>query len=111
MKNVQIIDGAENATFSIFQATDAEFEAIFLEGCDMELAEDFFERLGEARARAVVEPMWERPILKRDALGIHGTLYYGWTDRRKHLPASKREVDTNPLSINAAQRQLFGANQ
>jgi hypothetical protein len=29
MKNIQIIDGAENATFSIFQATDEEFTLIF----------------------------------------------------------------------------------
>ena len=111
MKNIQIIDGAENATFSIFQATDAEFGAIFPDGRDIELAEDLFARLGEAQARAVVEPMWERPILKRDALGIHGSLFYGWTGRRQHLPASKREVDMDPSSINAAQRQLFGANQ
>ena len=111
MKNIQIIDGADNATFSIFQATDAEFEAIFPNGRDIELAEDVVARLGEAQAGAVVDPMWERPILKRDALGIHGTLYYGWTGRRKHLPASKREVDMDPMSINAAQRQLFGANR
>ena len=54
MKNIQIIDGAENATFSIFQATDAEFEAIFTDGRDIELADDFFARLGEAKAREVV---------------------------------------------------------
>lgn len=29
MKNVQVIDGATNATFSLFQATDEEFAAIF----------------------------------------------------------------------------------
>jgi hypothetical protein len=111
MKNIQIIDGAENATFSVFQATEAEFEAIFPDGRDIELADDLFERLGEARARKVVEPMWDRPILKRDALGIHGTLFYGWERRRKHLPTSKREVDLDPVSLNSAQRQLFDANR
>lgn len=109
MKNIQIIDSSDNATFSIFQVTDAEFETIFPDGRDIELAEDVFARLGEARARAVVEPMWDRPILKRDALGIHGTLFYGWLSRRKHLPPSKREVDFEPSSINAAQRRLFMA--
>jgi hypothetical protein len=29
MKNIQIVDGAANATYSIFQATDQEFETIF----------------------------------------------------------------------------------
>ena len=37
MKNIQIIDRAENATFSLFQATDEEFDAIFPgDGQDME---------------------------------------------------------------------------
>ncbi|BBU60451.1 hypothetical protein MSC49_03860 [Methylosinus sp. C49] len=111
MKNIQIIDGADNATFSIFQATDAEFEAIFPDCRDIELAEDLFARLGEIRARAVVEPMWDRPILKRDAFGIHGTLFYGWFDKRKHLPSSKREVDFEHSSINAAQRRLFKSSK
>jgi hypothetical protein len=111
MKNVQVIDGAENATFSIFQATDAEFEVIFPEGRDIELAEDFFDRLGEAKAREIIEPLWDRPVLKRDALGIHGTLFYGWESRRKYLLLSKREVDLDPHSVNASQRRLFAANR
>lgn len=107
MKNVQIIDGADNATFSIFQATDDEFAAIFPNDQDMELAEDFHARVGDDRAQAVLTPIWERPILKRDAKGIHGTLYYDWESKRGHLPASKREVDWDELAINEAQRRLF----
>jgi len=74
MRNIQIIDGAENATFSIFQATDAEFALIFPDDQDIELAEDLFERIGNKRARDLLTPIWSRPILKRDAMGIHGTL-------------------------------------
>lgn len=55
MKNIQIIDGALNATFSIFQATEEEFAAIFPDGQDMELAEDLFERLGDEEAGRVLE--------------------------------------------------------
>jgi hypothetical protein len=101
LKNIQIIDRAENATFSLFQATDEEFDAIFPgEGQDMELIEDFTERIGEEQALRILLPVWERPILKRDAQGIHGTLYYEYADRRRYLPASKREVDwTIPRSI------------
>jgi hypothetical protein len=107
MKNVQIIDDADNATFSIFQASDSEFDAIFPAGRDIEFVEDLFARLGEKRAREAVEPMWDRPILKRDALGVHGILFYGWADKRRHYPSTKREVDTDPSSINPAQRLLF----
>ncbi|MCZ8545316.1 hypothetical protein OOJ09_14075 [Mesorhizobium qingshengii] len=107
MKNIQIIDGALNATFSVFQATEEEYAAIFPDGRDMELAEDLFERLGDDEAGRVLAPLWGRPILKRDALGIHGTLFYNNGYRRGHIPQSKREVDWDDGSINQAQRDLF----
>jgi hypothetical protein len=107
MRNIQIIDAAENATFSTFQATDAEFALIFPDGRDIELAEDLFERIGNKRAHDLLTPIWCRPVLKRDAMGIHGTLFYGWNQRRIHLPTSKREVDWDEGAINDAQRQLF----
>lgn len=111
MKNIQIIDGAVNATFSVFQATAEEFEAIFPDGRDIELIEDLIDRLGEDAAGAVLAPLWDRPILKRDALGIHGTLFYENEDRRAHIPPSKREVDWDSGSINHAQRDLFAKHR
>lgn len=109
MRNIQIIDGANNATFSIFQATDDEFAAIFPDGRDMELVEDLCERLGEEEAGRVLTPIWSRPILKRDAVGLHGTLFYDNEDR--HIPLTKREVDWDELSINQAQRELFSRHR
>jgi hypothetical protein len=32
VKNIQVIDGAVNCTFSIFQATDQEFAVLFTDG-------------------------------------------------------------------------------
>jgi hypothetical protein len=111
LKNIQVIDRAENATFSVFQATEEEFRAIFpLEGQDIELCEDFVRRYGEQSER-ILGPIWERPILKRDAQGIHGTLYCEYEDRRHHLPATKREVDWDEHAINSAQRRLFASKR
>jgi hypothetical protein len=107
LKNIQIIDGANNATFSVFQATDDEFAAIFPNDQDIELSYDFHERVGNERAQAILTPLWKRPILKREAKGIHGTLYYNWEHKRQDLPASKREVDWDEQAINEAQRRLF----
>lgn len=108
MKNIQVIDGAENATFSLFQATDEEFALIFPgPGQDIEFIEDFLKRAGEQQAGAVLKPIWQRPIRKSDASGLHGTLFFEWEKRRKHFPASKREIDTPSHAINAAQRALF----
>ena len=111
MKNIPIIDGADNATFSVFQATDEEFAAIFPDGQDMEFSEDFHERVGANRALSILTPIWGRPILKRDVQGLHGTLYYDWKSRREGLPTSKREVDWDEQGINEAQRLLFRANR
>jgi len=105
MKNVQIIDGASNATFSLFQATDEEFASIFPDGRDIELIEDLVERLGEDQATRVLTPLWNRPILKCEAVGLHGTLFYD--NEHRQIPTSKREVDWEDRSINPAQRELF----
>jgi hypothetical protein len=108
MKNIQVIDSASNATFSVFQATEMEFSVIFPNfDQDIELIEDFIERCGLEKAAQVLEPIWNRPILKRDAHGIHGTLFYEYASRRQWLPASKREIDWNEQAINAAQRKLY----
>lgn len=107
MKNIQVIDGADNATFSVFQATEDEFSAIFPDGQDVELSEDFYGRVGNEHAQAILSSIWERPILKRDANGIHGTIYYNWESKRRCLPASKREIDWDDSAINEAQRRLF----
>jgi hypothetical protein len=109
MKNVQIIDGANNATFSVFQATDEEFTAIFPEGRDMELIEDLVERLGDDEAARILTPLWDRPILKREAAGLHGTLFYD--NEGRSIPATKREVDWENSAINPAQRRLFSAHR
>ncbi|MDH7975238.1 hypothetical protein QH494_23890 [Sphingomonas sp. AR_OL41] len=106
VKNIQIIDRADNATFSIFAASDEAFAAIFPDGRDIEFIEDFFARVGDEQAGAILSPIWECPVLKRDAQGVHGTLLYQWSDRRVHWPASKREVDWDARAINAAQRRL-----
>jgi len=109
MKNIQIIDGANNATFSIFQATAEEFVEIFPDGRDMELAEDLFERLGQEKAAQILEPLWNRPILKSEIIGLHGTLYYD--NEHRLIPSSKREVDWDDHSINQAQRELFARHR
>jgi hypothetical protein len=54
-----------NATFSLFQVTDLEFAAIFPgAGQDIELIEDFIERVGEEQASRILLPVWERPIFE-----------------------------------------------
>jgi hypothetical protein len=108
VKDIQIIDGADNATYSIFQATDDEFRTIFPQlGQDIEVVEDYVSRVGEDEARRTLSKMWERPIHKRDVQGIHGTLYYDYREKAKYLPESKREVDRYAGQINESERILY----
>ena len=107
MKNIQIIDGADIATFSVFQATDEEFAELFVDGTDMDLIEDVIGRVGDDRAGEVLTAIWGRPIPKSEANGLHGTLFCDWGQRQHHLPVTRREVDLDERSINEAQRRLF----
>ena len=108
MKNIQIIDGADNATFSIFQATPEESGTIFPQrGQDLEVVDNYFARVGEAEAHLVLCAIWERPIHKPDFQGLHGTLFYDYAEKAKYLPQPKRELDRHPGQLNPAQRALY----
>jgi hypothetical protein len=103
-----IVDGADNATFSVFQTTEEEFAILFpASGQDIAFIEEVVERLGDAATGAALNPMWERPILRRDAMGLHGLLIYDGEGRRPFYPASGREMDFEQSAVNTAQRELF----
>ncbi len=105
MRNVQVIDGADNCTFSLFQLTDEEFALVFPgDGQDIQFAEE----LTSAAKRALLAA-WERPIRKSDAVGLHGTLFYGFADRRGSFPATRRERDWDARALNGAQRRLYAS--
>ena len=108
MKNIQIIDGALNCTFSLFQATDEEFALLFPEPRqDIQYAEDLVHLPKQEEVNAALQRIWERPIRKRDAQGIQGTLFYE-LERYKRWYRENREDAVDPSAINQAQRRLFG---
>lgn len=107
MRNIQVIDGAMNCTFSIFQATEDEFLLVFPEPLqDIQYAEDLKELPNQDAIERALANLWRRPILKQDAMGIHGTLFYELLRYKKWYP-EKRESAVSPTIINAAQRRLF----
>lgn len=106
LRAIQVIDGAANCTFSLVLVTDEEFAAIFPgDGQDIEFAEDLEERLSETPVD--LSGLWQRPVRKPDANGIHGTLFFEFADRRRHFPATKRERDWSGSALNEAQRRMF----
>ena len=103
-----VVDDAPNATFSVFQATEAEFDRIFpVPGQDIAFIEEVIAALGDAATSEVMGPIWERPILRRDVEGLHGLLIYEGSERMPFYPASRREADWEDAAVNPAQRALF----
>ena len=107
MRNIQVIDSAENCPFAVFQVTHADFRLLFPEpGQDIQYAEDLPE---DVSIRSALVRMSENPIRKREAMGIHGTLFRG------KLPCEfwyreKREDSIHPAAINEWQRLLLGTD-
>ena len=99
MKNIQIIDGAENCTYDIFAATDEEFLIIFPPGQDIAFIEEVFSREDPARLRSIMAKLWTRPIRKRDVTGIHGLLFYELEFKKKFHP-TRRDADIHSSSAN-----------
>lgn len=94
MRNVQVIDGAENCKYSIYEFTEEEFKQVFpAPGQDVEFIEDVIDRLGENRAGAILGPVWKRIKRKTEAVGIHGTLFYELRERKKKFYPTKREAE------------------
>jgi hypothetical protein len=86
-----------NSTYSIFAATDEEFEAIFPFDTDIEFAEDFVDRVGEEMGIKVTQEMWKRPVPKKEVQGIHGTLFYQLTHKRRYYPTKKESEMVSAL--------------
>ena len=109
MKNIQVIDGALNCTYSLFAATEKEFAHLFPGQTDVAFADELFERLGEQTAARLLNALRERPVDKKTAAGIHGTLFYQLPEKKPLYP-TRQERGMDPRAYSPAQRQLLGLN-
>lgn len=98
MKNIQVIDGADNCCYDIYAVTDEEFDIIFPSGTDIEFSEDLFERLGDEQGIAITKPIWKRLVDKKTVNGIHGTLFYQLAYKKRYYP-TKKESEMVALGV------------
>ena len=109
MKNIQIIDNADNSTYSIFQATDEEFAEIFTKpNQDIIFSEEI---KNTKRIGSIFNEIWKRPVLKQNAMGIHGMILYHSAHRRKYYPKSRRLIDMDDSAVNDFERELHAAER
>jgi hypothetical protein len=96
MKNIQVIDGALNAVYDIFAATDEEFALIFPDGQDVAFIDEVQARGNKSKLDEALARIWTRRIPKREAMGIHGTLFYELDHKKQYYPTRRDEEALNP---------------
>ena len=96
MKNIQVIDGADNSVYDIFAATDDEFALIFPEGQDVAFVDEVMTRGPEHSLDEAFTRIWKRRIPKREVMGIHGLLFYELDHKRQYYPTRRDEEAINP---------------
>lgn len=97
MKNIQVIDGARNCVYDIFSATEEEFALIFAEGQDIAFIDEVYLRgSDEAALSTAFKALWTRRIVKTQATGIHGLLFYQLDEKKQFYPTRRDEEAENP---------------
>lgn len=96
MKNIQVIDGALNAVYDIFQATDEEFSLIFSRGEGIAFIDEVIARGVRTDLDAAFTRIWKRRLPKARAMGIHGVLFYELEHKKQYYPTRRDEEAVNP---------------
>jgi hypothetical protein len=97
MKNIQVIDGADNSVYDIFAATDEEFSLIFPANQDVAFIDEVMSRGPEKDLNEAFARIWGRRVPKREAMGIHGLLFYELENKKQYYPTRNDEADGTRL--------------
>lgn len=98
MKNIQLIEPADNCAYNIYAMPDEDFELMFPNAQDIEFVEDFFKRVGSEKAGQIYSALWLRLLKKTEVQGIHGTLFVQLRDQKKRIYPNKKFADDGSSS-------------
>ena len=96
MKNIQIIDGANNCVYDIFSAEDTEYYLLFPEGKDIAFIDEIYSTGDAQLLDTIFKNIWQRRIKKSDVCGIHGIIFYELENKKAFYPTRKDEQAVNP---------------
>ncbi|CAN7757138.1 hypothetical protein LJR084_007046 [Variovorax sp. LjRoot84] len=86
-----------NCVSDILAATDEEFSLIFPAGQDVAFIDEVYERgLDEATLNSAFKALWTRRVVKAQAMGIHGLLFYQLDEKKPYYPIRRDEEAANP---------------
>lgn len=96
MKNIQVIDGAENSVYDVFAATDDEYALIFQAGQDIAFIDEVCGRSKLDELDVAFRNLFARRVPKRAVMGIHGVLFYEMEHKKAYYPTRRDEDAVNP---------------
>jgi hypothetical protein len=96
MKNIQVIDGADNCVYDIFSATDEEFALLFPPGEDIAFIDEVMARGPQRELDAAFARLWQRPVRKCEANGIHGVIFFELEHKKQYYPTRRDAEAQNP---------------
>jgi hypothetical protein len=95
MKNIQVIDAAQNCVYDIFAATEEEFSVIYTPGQDVAFIDEVSARVPPAVLQEALAKLWTRRLRKVETVGIHGILFYQLEHKKVFYPSRRDEEATN----------------
>lgn len=96
MKNIQIIEGAENCVYDVFAATDEEFSVIFPPSQDVAFIDEVYGRGDRSKLNKALSLLSTRRLRKCDVQGILGILFYQLEHKKGFYPTRRDEEAVNP---------------
>ena len=96
MRNIQVIEGAANATYDIFAATDEEFGIIFPPGQNVAFFSEVVAQLDQETLGSLFPSLWQRRVPKAEVQGIHGMLFVELDGKKIYYPTRVDEQARNP---------------
>jgi hypothetical protein len=100
MKNIQIIDGAQNCVYDIFSATDEEFALLFPDGTDIAFIDEIYAGGDQRSLDVAFKSIWQHRVKKAEAHGIHGIIFYELEEKKAYYPTRRDEEAINPDGSN-----------
>lgn len=96
-KNIQVIDGAINSTFDIFQISEEMFNLLFPRGTDVAFLDEVEQRLnedGKEQISRIWATVYQKKVDKKILTGgVHGTLHLTGSYCLKQYYPTRKESD------------------
>lgn len=89
MKNIQVVDGAINSCFRIFEVEEEKFQILFPSTADIAFLEDFDHLDGTGFWGSI----YSNEVDKKNIAGIHGTLHLTGSYVEKNNFPNRKESD------------------